>query len=874
MLDDVKKYVISLSQIDEANANIVGERALLLHEIDKLGIPVPQTFVITTQAFDDFIIGNNLVEFISQRINEINYSNKRSVRKSADEIQKEILKGSIPEIVKAPIDKSYSGLGGLFEAFVALRTSPVVPDLNESNYGKPFNIENVKGEEMLFEKVKGLWAELFSEAALTFRASVGYEGSITQPLLVQKMVQAEVSGRIYTVSPADGKPDVSEIQAVLGLIDILDNQGETVADSYFYNKQTEEILDKKTVPQDKMLVRKGRIKDSNPNTTVSISDVWRTKQKLDDRYILTLGRIGQSLQELYGRSMTIDYAFETGKLYITEIISSDKKPLRSMLKIEEEKKKNVNEEYNNTNFKGVASVVEDDYTEGGDTGPNLVNLKDEDDPTADKMNDYVAEVNEGEITVGKKEEAVAAPKPVLQNKKAEGVTFEDKKIVVEIHPIEKLDKILDGLGFGKGANYGLVQFIYNDTDWLELTGDQILVLDKLPKDHIEQINSSRGLVLSETLKEEELAYIKVPTIHTVKDALKKLNEGEVITVQPETNSVYLGAGKLDGDHDGEKKEFTPVPSQQGVVFKEPVTDEKAASEEIRTSADMWQIFNPADPKVEKLHADGIFIDMGDYYKSAGLNPEYILGEPELKKEFMDGVVKNIASVLETIQEKNALMQGSSLAAAELSTLKGSENMNYDHKDLRGAAKFIANPELLHLELEILDLVRNKEGLRNVWYSIPNVNIVEEQSEVKKIISSFGFRRSSTFKVVSQVSTPLAAISLKALIENDIDGIILDLDNLIRSFVNGQYHLDESLLRFLLWAVETLSSNKAKAYVINRTEKLDKEVIRALLDGGVENFILPEPELYTFKLLVSGLEVKKIEHIKKRGRKRKKIDYGF
>jgi phosphoenolpyruvate synthase/pyruvate phosphate dikinase len=872
MLDDVKKYVISLSQIDEANANIVGERALLLHEIDKLGIPVPQTFVITTQAFDDFIIGNNLVEFISQRINEINYSNKKSVRRSADEIQKEILKGSIPEILQAPIGKSYSGLGGLFEAFVALRTSPVVPDLNESNFGKPFNIENIKGEEMLFEKVKGLWAELFSEAALIFRASVGYEGSITQPLLVQKMVQAEVSGRIFTVSPADGKADISEIMAVLGLIDILDNEGETVADSYFYNKQTEEILDKKTAPQDKMLVRKGRIKDSNPNTTVSISDMWRNKQKLDDRYILNLGRIGQSLQELYGRALTIEFAFETGKLYITEIGSTDKKPLRSMLKIEEEEKKgNVNEEYNNTNFKGVASVVEDDYTESDLNGPNLVNTPD--DPKDDKMANYVAEVNEGEISVGKKAEAVPV-RPVLLNKKVEGVTFEDKKIVVEVHAIEKLDKILDGLGFGKGANYGLVQFIYNDTDWLELTGDQILVLDKLPKDHLEQINSARGLVLSETLKEEDLAYIKVPTIHTVKDALKKLNEGEVITIQPETNAVYLGAGKLDGDHVGEKKEFTPVASQSAVIFKDPVVDEKAQTDEIRTSADMWQIFNPSDPKVEKLHADGIFIDMGDYYKSAGLNPEYILGEPELKKEFMDGVVKNIAQVLETIQEKNALMQGSSLTADELSKLKGSENMNYDHKELRGAAKFIANPELLHLELEILDQVRNKEGLRNVWYSIPNVNIVEEQSEVKKIISSFGFRRSSTFKVVSQVSTPLAAISLKALIENDIDGIILDLDRLINAFISGQYHLDESLLRFLLWAVETLSSNKAKAYVINRTEKLDKDVIRALLDGGVENFILPEPELYTFKLLVSGLEVKKIEHVKKRGRKRKKIDYGF
>src|SRR3989344_7043912 len=98
---------------------------------------------------------------------------------------------------------------------------------------------------------------------------------------------------------------------------------EHVADSYFYNRANEEIIDKRIVPQAKMLVRKGRTNESNPNTTVNISEVWQKKQKLEDRYILNLGRIGKSLHDLFEKPLIIEYAFETGKLNITEITAED-----------------------------------------------------------------------------------------------------------------------------------------------------------------------------------------------------------------------------------------------------------------------------------------------------------------------------------------------------------------------------------------------------------------------------------------------------------------------------------------------------------------------------------------------------------------------
>ncbi|MFQ5492918.1 MAG: PEP/pyruvate-binding domain-containing protein [Candidatus Dojkabacteria bacterium] len=865
MVGKPKQYVVSLSQIDKDGSKLVGERALLLREVSGHGIPVPSSFVITTEAFDDFIIANDLVSFISAHINEVDYTSEKSVRKTASAIQSAIVEAKVPDLIKSPLEKVYSGIGGLFDAFVTVRTSPVFRELDEVNYHEPYIINNVKGKGHLLDTAKELWARMFSPEALLFRAALGYEGSITQALLVQKMVQAEVSGKVFSVNPANNDKDVIEVQAILGVNDP-QVSADLVPDSYFYNKQTEEIIEKKIVGQDNMVVRRGRSQNGSPNTKVAISEIWQKKQKIDDRNIINLGRITSLLEQLYKSEIEIDFAFEAGRLQVIEITPIEKARTARKLNIVEDQ---------------LRPIVEKYPSMGQKVKPRKRNVKTAETPAKESdtpkqkektMDDYVKEVEKAQQDA-----------PLHQEKPDGDVKYVGEKIVVVVKPKDELDQILEGTGWGKGLSFGLAHFILQDVDWLGLTGDEILVIERLDKKHLQAVNKSKGVVLKSVLKEEELQLIKVPVLHSVDKAMNVLRENEVITLDPEAGAIYLGAGKElseqpeSGIDQSVATEGEGAKAEKTALFPRPVIQEVVAEQKnvIETTGKFWQIYSPDDPKVELLHSNGMFIDLSRFYKSAGLSPEYLLSEPDQRRGFMKSVITVLVPMLQQLENRQAILQASDIPLEELKHLKGSDRMNYDHRFLSGAGKFAADPNLLNMELEILSILRNRESLRNLWFSIPRVNTASELSETKKIVSSYGFRRSSTFKLLATVSTSLSAVSIKSIVENDVDGVIFDYDSIMEDLLGrGEYEIDDNLTKFFTWLIETVNTNRAKPYLLNHKYRIEKAALRGMLEKGLNNFILTRDQLYPHKLLISSLEVKRIGVKKKRGRKKKRIDYGF
>lgn len=887
-----KKYIISLSQVNPENSILVGERALLLHELEKLNIPIPQSFVLTTSAFDDFVVANDLVMYISSRINDIDYASDRNIKRSANEIQKEIMKSKLPDLIMEPLTRAYDGLGGMFEAFVQLRTSPVYQELNELNYSPTHIIQNIKGIALLAEQIKKLWSLSFTEAALKYRASIAYEGPLTQAIVVQKMVQAEVSGRVYSVSQADNNPDIVEVQAVFGLAEIFSEKGE-IADSYFYNKKTEDIVDKKLVNQEMMLVRKGRTADANPNTKVKISSLWNNKQKLEDKYIINLGRIAVSLEGLYEEGVIIEFAYETGKLFITDV-TTIKENSRMKLKVLDDFHKRTAQEMfppkeglkmdaeapegiaiaenngaivaENKEVRNAAGIVAETETEN--TVSDSVVLE----GGADAAVQTILLNSHQEDTDGDKaQEQHKEEKLVQQSGNGKEIAFAEEDIVVDVKPITELQQIAKGLSLPGKSNFGLAHFILNESDWLGLTGDEILILQKLNEEKLDIINSSRGLVLIEPLKEEQLQLIKVPVIHSLGDSSQGLRENEVITLNPETGEVLQGAGKVFKQKSVEAETTAQAPAN---LFQLPkfIENEKT---EVETSVDVWQRFNPASPVIEINHIDGVFLNMSDFYLSAGMTPEYILSETTLKQSFAQNVVDVLAPLLTSLERKVLIMQGHDLSYEQMANLKGSDKINFNNKAYSGAGRFVLEPKLMQYELTILDELRNKLALKNIWFAIPKVNNETEQSEIKKIISTFGFRRSSTFKLLSVVASTIGALSVRALAENDIDGIVIDYDAVLSSFAGeSAYKNDANLQKFILWLSEAVNSRKCKPYLLMGKEKIDKEMVKQFMENGVNDFITEKEETYQFRLMISHMEIKRIEKKKKRGRKKKEIDYGF
>jgi len=87
MLGKKKQYVITITQTSDEVNELVGKLALELNQMQQLGVSILSGFVVTSTAFDDFLVANDLVSFIAPRINDLNYNDEFTVKKASEEIE-------------------------------------------------------------------------------------------------------------------------------------------------------------------------------------------------------------------------------------------------------------------------------------------------------------------------------------------------------------------------------------------------------------------------------------------------------------------------------------------------------------------------------------------------------------------------------------------------------------------------------------------------------------------------------------------------------------------------------------------------------------------------------------------------------------------
>ena len=137
-------------------------------------------------------------------------------------------------------------------------------------------------------------------------------------VIVQKMIQAEVSGILFTINPIDNDKKKMSVECILGLGEPIVN-GELNPDTYIVEKESGEIIEKKILPQEWMLVRKGRTKKGeDPNVKVKVSEIWKVRQKLESKYIDKLVKIGSRIEEYFKSPQEIEWAYEGGRIWIVQ----------------------------------------------------------------------------------------------------------------------------------------------------------------------------------------------------------------------------------------------------------------------------------------------------------------------------------------------------------------------------------------------------------------------------------------------------------------------------------------------------------------------------------------------------------------------------
>ncbi len=303
-------FTKNLLKISFQDIKEVGGKGASLGEMTQVKIPVPQGFVILASAFDKFLEETDLGVEIESKLHKVNLKNINSVSKISNEVRDLIFDVEFPENIIKEIQKEFSRLK---TKYVAVRSSATAEDSSVASWAGELESYLNTTKNNLLENIRKCWASLFTPRAIFYRFEKKLNGvKVSVAVVVQKMIQSEISGICFTVHPVTKDYDQMIIEAGYGSGEAIVG-GKITPDTYVVHKKDKIILDKNINRQEKMIVKNkiGNIEKRVPKSK-------QEKQKLNDRQILKLAEICKKIERHYKAPQDIEWAFANGKFYIVQ----------------------------------------------------------------------------------------------------------------------------------------------------------------------------------------------------------------------------------------------------------------------------------------------------------------------------------------------------------------------------------------------------------------------------------------------------------------------------------------------------------------------------------------------------------------------------
>ncbi|MCK4618476.1 MAG: hypothetical protein KAT52_00880 [Desulfobacterales bacterium] len=323
---DKTNLVLPLEMLSRDNMAEVGGKAANLGEVyNRVSLPVPQGFAVTAYACQHFLDHNDLSKLIDNKLRGLDVNDTGTLLKISPEIQSLILNAELPDDLKRELRNAAIELKHKSGSDIrlAVRSSATSEDSEASFAGQHSTVLNVT-EKNLIHAYKEVVSSTFNSRALYYRRSRGYlDQDVIMSVACIIMVDAQVSGVMYTVDPNDSRNAVIMISAVWGLgVSAVD--GSTDTDFYQFNKQNRQIEKSK-------IATKGTIckTDAEGGTKdEAVADDLKDKACLEPEQIKTLVDYGLKLESHYGVALDIEWAIDKqNRLYILQA-----RPLKKSLK--------------------------------------------------------------------------------------------------------------------------------------------------------------------------------------------------------------------------------------------------------------------------------------------------------------------------------------------------------------------------------------------------------------------------------------------------------------------------------------------------------------------------------------------------------------
>ncbi|PIZ49383.1 phosphoenolpyruvate synthase, partial [Candidatus Woesearchaeota archaeon CG_4_10_14_0_2_um_filter_57_5] len=320
------KHIVWFHEIGKDDVPVAGGKGANLGEMSKGDLPIPPGFIVTAPCYGDFIDRTGIRQKILDMLKPLDVDNTTQLQDIAKTIQDLIQNTPCPEDIKQEIIDFYEAMslkkganaGEVLSPeypFVACRSSATAEDLPEASFaGQQATFLNVKGPQDVVYNVQACWASLFTARAIYYRQKNDFDTSkVLIAVVVQKMVDSEVSGIMFTANPATNDASEIVVESVYGLGETIVS-GSVNPNTFMVDKKSLTIKSAVVREQDWELIRG----PDGGNIKRDIDADRKKRQIIDDKTVMEVARIGKRIEEHYGKPQDIEWAMEDGKVFIVQ----------------------------------------------------------------------------------------------------------------------------------------------------------------------------------------------------------------------------------------------------------------------------------------------------------------------------------------------------------------------------------------------------------------------------------------------------------------------------------------------------------------------------------------------------------------------------
>ncbi len=542
--------------------------------------------------------------------------------------------------------------------------------------------------------------------------------------VVQKMVQSESSGVMFTVDPV-GDNEKIIIEAGFGLGETIVS-GSITPDNYIVCEKNFEILEKKINKQEFMLVR-----ENNKNVEIKLGENKAKQQKLSDEKIVELAKIGKKIESHYKKPMDIEWGLEDNILYIVQA-----RPITTLAKknLENDEKKD-----------SVAKISDEKILlKGLPASPGIISGIARIVPTIED----IVKINKGDLLVTK----MTSPSWVPIMKKASGIITDEGGVTCHAAIVSRELGIPCVVGTEKATR--------TIKDGSEVTIDGYTGRIFLGKVGIEY-------------EEEKISVFKDEEIDDIERQLKKFTKSEELPVLTETRINKLN--KSFG-----KKEFSKMGDDEK---KKEIEELLKIFEDISVKVKVNVALPSAAEKAAKTGAKGVGLLRAEHMiTSSGKHPAEFIRQG--KNVELKNIVKEGIMVVAEKFDGPVWFRTFDARTDEFRELEGGEKELTEENPMlgwHGIRRDIEKPEMFKAQLLAIKELR-QSGVKNVWIMLPFVQSVEEVLKAKEIMKEVGLQEDIPIGVM--IETPASVWIIDDLLPhidfvsfgtNDLTQLTLGMD---------------------------------------------------------------------------------------------------